>query len=130
MKLRLMTLALAGCMLFCTACTGTTTTNGNDTVDPSTVTEPADSGIQPDIPKELRYDGRVFRVLATPDAYYGPVINEDFELENNADVLRQALYNRLLDVENRFGITMELNYGVEHEILSASRSSVNSQSDD
>ena len=130
MKLRLMTLALAGCMLFCTACTGTTTTNGNDTVDPSTVTEPSGGGIQPDIPRELRYDGRTFRVLATPDAYYGPVINEDFELENNADVLRQALYNRLLDVENRFGITMELNYGVEHEILSASRSSVNSQSDD
>ena len=130
MKKRLTALILAGCMMILTACTGADPANGSETADPSAVNQPDDGGMQPDIPKELRYDGRSFRVLATPDAYYGPVINEEFELENNADVLGQALYNRLLAVENRFGITMELNYGVEHEILSASRASINSQSDD
>lgn len=131
MKKRSLTLALLVCMLLATACTGQNTPVATDTTAADTVStdEVDDTVIKPDIPSDLRYDGNTFRILATPDANYGPVL-DDFELDKNADVLQQALYNRLIRTEERFGITMELNYGVEQQILGMSRASVNANSDD
>lgn len=127
---KLLTLAILFCMVLASACSEQTGPVTTDTAEAAVDTAEVDEiGITPDIPADLRYDGKTFRILATPDANYGPVL-EDFELDKNADVLQQALYNRLIDTEDRFGISVELNYGVEREIINVSRSAINAGSDE
>lgn len=109
MKKRFLTLAILVGMVLATACTGQNTpvsTDTADTVDTATVEE---AKITPDIPADLRFDGRSWRVLLTYDAPFGPVL-EDFVLEESADVFTQALYNRIIKTEERFGIDIEFDY--------------------
>ena len=93
-----------------------------------------DEGPVPGIPSDLRYDGRTFRILATGNNDYlpfGPDLDE-FELDKNADVLNQALYDRLIKTEERFGIGIDITYGEDRNgaVLSMARSSVNAGSED
>ena len=111
MKKKIFTLAILACMMFVTACSGqdtpvTADTTATDAVDN---TEADESKITPDIPADLRFDGRSWRVLCTYDAPFGPIL-DDFVLEESADVYTQALYNRLVKTEERFGIDIVLNY--------------------
>ncbi|MBQ8551324.1 MAG: hypothetical protein IJ428_00765 [Clostridia bacterium] len=83
----------------------------------------------PNIPNDLRYDGTDFRILSTAGDYLGKNLNE-FDIENNADALSQALYDRLLSVEDRFGITFDIQYNASNEIAGLARQSINAASDD
>ncbi len=130
MKKRLLSLALLLCMISATACVGSENPVDTDsaTVDTSAVAD--DNIVTPDIPSDLRFDGKTWRVLATYDASLGPVL-DDFVLEESADVLTQAQYNRLIKTEDRFGINVELNYlNGPNECAPAAQQSILSGTDD
>ena len=130
MKKRFFALLLAAAILALAACNGVD--SPVDTAKDTAEAEPASEDgnkLVPDIPKDLRFDGKTFRVFSSPYAYFGPVL-EDYELESNATVLSEALYYRLVRTEEKFGITMELNYGVEGQITEPARAAIAAGSDD
>lgn len=83
----------------------------------------------PDIPSDLRFDGTYFRILSTTGNYLGQNV-ADFDIENKADALNQALYDRLVSVEDRFGITFDIQYHNSRDIEGLARQSINAASDD
>lgn len=125
---RIVPFVLALCMLASVSCSKDQEHVTNDSTD-TDISDTAESGSSHGLPDNLRFDGRSFRVLATPGAYYGQD-RSTFNIEDSPDVLNQAMYNRLFSVEDRFGITMELYYGVENEIDDVSRAAINSMSDE
>lgn len=133
MKKRLLSLALLVCMLLATACTGTADpVDTNDaSVDTSAVSSADEESTEkPDVPDDLYYDGRSFRILCTLDAWYGPADLDEFELDKSADVLSQAHYKRNTMIEERFGIDLEIYYTAEQTVDDVAIASVSAMSDD
>ena len=76
--------------------------NNNDNVEEGTPTS---------VPTDLRFDGETFTILCRTDTAYGEYLYEIEADENETEIVNQAVYERNLAVEERFGIDL-----VAHDI--------------
>ena len=85
--------------------------------------------VEVDLPDNLTYDGETIR-LYTCENTLGVSIS-DFSEENATDVVTSALHNRMLNIEDRLGVTFELiNTDVHTEMADIVSASIGSDSDD
>ncbi|MBQ3101116.1 MAG: hypothetical protein IJC50_09010, partial [Clostridia bacterium] len=60
--------------------------------------------IETAIPDELMFEGEKFNILCREDNAYGTYLYEIVADENETELVNQAIYNRNLAVEERFGL--------------------------
>ena len=100
------------------------------TAEPSPIVTPDEENDGPShsIPEEVRFDGEKLR-LYTMEEYFGDNV-EDYNAES-VDAVYQANYDRLINVEERLGIDVQIiNTNTWTDMPNMIRSSVNSGSDD
>lgn len=61
------------------------------------------------IPDDLRFDGEKFNILCREDNAYGTYLYEIVADENETELVNQAIYERNLAVEERFGLEIVAN---------------------
>ena len=65
-------------------------------------TDPLEGAHSPNVPEDLRFDGETFSVLI------GSTGQHMYSEEENSDLVNNAVYNDNLNVEDRFGITLNI----------------------
>ncbi|MBR4206823.1 MAG: hypothetical protein IKQ92_15220 [Clostridia bacterium] len=89
--------------------TGTVTPTAAENVDDENLTDYERRQLIPDDLPDVKFDGKIFRVLTTSDGYGGKIIKRDEIVvdELNGDACNDAVYNRNINIEERFGIKIE-----------------------
>lgn len=110
---RILILSLAILIVFCVfaACSVEGNENPDATKDSQTTLggdSENNSEIKPDIPDNLKFDGRTFRIITSP--YSGDAYTEIYlDYEDRAeDTISNAVYKRNAKVVDRFGIELEV----------------------
>lgn len=78
--------------------------NNNNPADPNDLPNFNPNETPTSVPYDLRFEGETFTILCREDNEYGEYLHEIEADENETDPVNQAVYNRNINVEERFGI--------------------------
>ena len=79
-----------------------TKTGGDTTVDTPVSEDPLDGDHSPNVPADVKFDGETFSILI------GSVGGFMYAEEETSDIVNDTVYNDNLNVEDRFGITLNI----------------------
>ena len=79
-----------------------TKTGGDTTVDTPVSEDPLDGDHSPNVPADVKFDGETFSILI------GSVGGFMYAEEETSDIVNDTVYNNNLNVEERFGITLNI----------------------
>ena len=79
-----------------------TKTGGDTTVDTPVSEDPLDGDHSPNVPADVKFDGETFSILI------GSTGQHMYAEEETSDIVNDTVYNDNLNVEDRFGITLNI----------------------
>ena len=79
-----------------------TKTGGDTTVDTPVSEDPLDGDHSPNVPADVKFDGETFSILI------GSTGQSMYAEEETSDIVNDTVYNDNLNVEDRFGITLNI----------------------